>query len=395
MTKRRSRGDGGLHWDDARQRWIATASLGYAPDGKRTIKRGSGKTKAAAKAKLMEVLRDHEDGLAIAPTGYTVANAVNDWLSYGLSGRDKGTISTCTILSKRHIIPYLGARKLRDLSAEDIDKWLADKSATLSTRTLQSLHSCLNRAVKRAMARDKVKRNVVVLCSVPKGQAGRPSKALTMAQAEAVLTAAEHTRMRAYIVLSLLTGARTEELRALTWDHVDLQGRPDADPPLPPYVAVWRSVRAGADTKTRKSRRTLALPRRCVEALEAQRTQQNQDRVAAGPRWHEHGLVFATRVGTPLDAADVRRDFRRAIRDAAGLNAAEWTPRELRHSFVSLLSDSGVPLEEISRLVGHRSTSVTELVYRKQIRPVLQHGATVMDRIFGNAGDNALTEEPH
>ena len=66
------------------------------------------------------------------------------------------------------------------------------------------------------MARDKVKRNVVARCSVPKGQPGRPSKALTMAQAEAVLAAAEHTRMRGYIMLSLLTGARTEELRALT-----------------------------------------------------------------------------------------------------------------------------------------------------------------------------------
>ncbi|GGT06892.1 hypothetical protein GCM10010156_75290 [Planobispora rosea] len=54
----------------------------------------------------------------------------------------------------------------------------------------------------------------------------------------------------------------------------------------------------------------------------------------------------------------------------------------LRHSFVSLLSDNGVPLEEISRLVGHRSTTVTEIVYRKQIRPVLQGGAVAMDRIF-------------
>src|SRR5262249_41852495 len=138
----------------------------------------------------------HEDGLAIAPTGYTVANAVTDWLSYGLNGRDKGTISTCTILSNTHIIPSLGARKLRDLSAEDVEKWLACKATTLSTRTLQSLHSCLNRSVKRAMARDKVKRNVVTLCSIPKGQPGRPSKALTMAQAEAVLAAAERTRMR-------------------------------------------------------------------------------------------------------------------------------------------------------------------------------------------------------
>ncbi|MBV9143448.1 MAG: site-specific integrase [Pseudonocardiales bacterium] len=382
MTKRRSRGDGGLHWDTTRQRWIATASLGYAPNGKRIVKRGSGKTKTEAKAKLAEVLRDHNDGLAIAPTGYTVAHAMTEWLAYGLSGRDQSTLTTCTILSTTHIIPALGARKLRDLSAEDVETWLADKATILSTRTLQSLRSCLNRAINRAMARDKVKRNVVALCSVPKGQPGRPSKALTLTQAENVLAAAEHTRMRGYIVVSLLTGARTEELRALTWDHVDLTGNPDADPPLPAHIEVWRSVRTGGDTKTRKSRRTLALPKRCVEALVAQRQQQNQDRIAAGPRWQEHGLVFASRVGTPLDASDVRREFRRAIRDAKELNATEWTPRELRHSFVSLLSDSGVPLEEISPLVGHRSTAVTELVYRKQIRPVLQRGATVMDQIF-------------
>ncbi|MCP9207098.1 site-specific integrase [Streptomyces sp. NEAU-Y11] len=382
MTKRRSRGDGGLHWDDKRQRWIATASLGYDPSGKRIVKRGSGKTKTEAKNKLKEVLRDHEDGLAIAPTGYTVENAVNDWLLYGLSGRDKATLDACTTLSRKHVISSLGARKLRDLSAEDVDKWLAAKAMSLSTRTLQGIHSCLNRAVKRAMARDKVKRNVVELCSIPRGQAGRPSKALTFAQAEAVLSAAAGTSMHAYIVLALLTGARTEELRALTWDHVFLKGEPDASPPVPPYIAVWRSVRAGGDTKTRKSRRTLALPARCVDVLWQHWESQGWDRLAAGDDWEEHGLVFSSAVGKELDSTNVRRAFRQAIKDAESVDAKEWTPRELRHSFVSLLSDSGVPLEEISRLVGHSGTAVTEEVYRKQIRPVIQTGAVAMDGIF-------------
>lgn len=94
------------------------------------------------------------------------------------------------------------------------------------------------------------------------------------------------------------------------------------------------------------------------------------------------GLVFTTRYGTPLTPENVRRDFRKAIKNAAGVDARDWTPRELRHSFVSLLSDSGIPLEEISRLVGHKSTAVTELICRKQIRPVLQHGTEVMNRIF-------------
>jgi integrase len=64
-------------------------------------------------------------------------------------------------------------------------------------------------------------------------------------------------------------------------------------------------------------------------------------------------------------------------------------PRELCHSFVSLLSDAGVPLEEISRLVGHSGTSVTELVYRHQIRPVIQTGATIMDQLFSQRSSGA------
>lgn len=150
-----------------------------------------------------------------------------------------------------------------------------------------------------------------------------------------------------------------------------------------PRTAVWRSVRRSGDTKTRKSRRTLALPSRCIDALWRQYEDQDWDRLAAGDDWEEHGLVFSSAVGKPLDAANVRRAFRQALKDVDGVDAAEWTPRELRHSFVSLLSDRGVPLEEISRLVGHSGTAVTEEVYRKQIRPVIQTGAVVMDGIFG------------
>ena len=141
-------------------------------------------------------------------------------------------------------------------------------------------------------------------------------------------------------------------------------------------------MRGDGDTKTRKTRRTLALPERCVEALRKQRAQQAADRLAAGERWKDTGLVFTTAGGTEMDAANVRRDFRRALGLVPGLDASEWTPRELRHSFVSVLSDAGVPVEQISQLVGHSGTTVTELVYRHQLRPVLQTGATVMDRLF-------------
>jgi integrase len=72
----------------------------------------------------------------------------------------------------------------------------------------------------------------------------------------------------------------------------------------------------------------------------------------------------------------------RSILRRAGLDAKNWTPRELRHSFVSLLSERGVSIETIADLMGHAGTRVTEAVYRHQLRPVLLGGAVAMDQIF-------------
>ena len=143
---------------------------------------------------------------------------------------------------------------------------------------------------------------------------------------------------------------------------------------MPPSIAVYRSVRVGGDTKTRKSRRRLALPQRCVDAL-----RRHHGRLPQPPA--RDALVFATSTGTAPDAHNVRRAFRQVVA-AAGLDAQEWTPRELRHSFVSLLSASGVRIEDIARLVGHSATGVIERVYRHQLHAVLDEGTTAMDDIF-------------
>jgi integrase len=146
-----------------------------------------------------------------------------------------------------------------------------------------------------------------------------------------------------------LRGARTEELRALTWDHVDLLGRPDTQPPIPPHIAVWRSVRAQGETKTRKSRRTIALPIRCVDVLSELRRQQVTRSGGVGP----NGLVFSTATGGPMDAANVRRAFRSAIARRRG---------------------------------SRRDSGLRESC--KQIRPVIQTGAVVLDAVFGSDRDS-------
>jgi integrase len=286
-------------------------------------------------------------------------------------------------MARKHIVPELGALKAKDLRASHVERWLHGRRAELSTRSLRLVHGLLNRSMKRALARDSVARNVVDLVEVPDGRPGRPSKSLTVVQAEALLVAAERSPLYAYVVVSLMTGGRTEEMRPLTWSNTHLEADHSTDPPLPPRLQVYRSVRQTGDTKTRRSRRSLALPGRCIEVLSAHRHRQAEHRIKMGDRWKDNDLVFASEVGTQLDAANVRRAFREAIEEAPGIEASEWTPRELRHSFVSLLSDRGVPIEEISRLVGHSSTLVTETVYRHQLRPVIETGAQVMDDLFG------------
>ena len=108
-------------------------------------------------------------------------------------------------------------------------------------------------------------------------------------------------------------------------------------------------------------------------------------------RWIDNRLVFASKVGTPLDASHCAAGLPVGDHECGGRRPGRVDAARAAHSFVSLLSDSGVPLEEISRLVGHSSTAVTELVYRQQIRPVLQAGATVMDQLFA-AGEGIASD---
>jgi integrase len=311
-----------------------------------------------------------------ASTSLRVREVVEAWLRHGLHGRSQGTIAQNRHLAESHIVALIGRKRLRDLRAHDVDRMLDARRSQLSTSTLQRVLSILRRAIRWAEARDLVGRNVALLCKAPTGREGRTSKSLTFAQARALLAACDEDPLGAYVTLALMIGVRNEELRALTWEHVDLHGAPDAVPPVPPHVRVWRSVRAGGDTKTRLSRRTIGLPGQCVAALERHR-----ERMKGAGLYAEDALVFCTSSGAPLDAANVRRSFR-SLCATAGLEPSEWTPRELRHSFVSLMSDAGVPLEDIARLVGHGSTKVTETVYRKQLRPVLNSGTQVMDTLF-------------
>ena len=88
-----------------RQRWIAAMTVGYDGRGKRIVRRGSGRTKTEAKAKLRALLRDRDDGVVLGAEGYTVGQAVEDWLAFGLGKQGESTVANYRLLCSTHIIP--------------------------------------------------------------------------------------------------------------------------------------------------------------------------------------------------------------------------------------------------------------------------------------------------
>ncbi|MER6203282.1 tyrosine-type recombinase/integrase [Streptomyces sp. NPDC001586] len=259
-----------------------------------------------------------------------------------------------------------------------MDVWLDGRAELIATASLKLLFSVLRRSIAHAQRRGRVVRNVADYVVVPEGRPGRPSKSLSLSQAESILCAEEGTWIHAYVVLALLVGTRPEETRPLTWQHVQL----DPDGEEKPHVQVWRSVRRHGEMKTYKSRRSLAMPRYVVTVMKAHRDQQQAALEESGRSLLPEGLVFPHPSGKLRTAQDVRRNFRGLLRGAGLPNPESWTTRELRTSFVSLLSDHGLRIEDIARLVGHSGSSTTERVYRKQLRPVIEAGAEAMDEIF-------------
>ena len=368
MATRRRRGEDGISFehrgpcrDPHRHRnctglWRGEITLGYTGDGKRTRRKVSGQTKAAVVDKLCDLHTQLDKGITpkAGDVHYTVRQAAQDWLATGLDGRSPKTVTkNQNVLAP--ILSVIGARKLRELTTADVRQALATMAAGYSSAAVTMGHLALKRAIRHAEANDLVNRNVATLADTPKGQDGRPSNSLTLDQAVAVIAAARTLPvmelrpglkdvrrpaelMHAYITLSLLTGIRTEEARALRWAHVNLDGDPAARPPVPPHVAVWRSVRVHGETKTERSRRTLGLPwrsRHCVPG----RTARPASGSRPGKPGRTPGWCSRTTSGAALDAGNVRKMFKRVCA-AAGAGDG-WTPRELRTTFVSLLSHRG------------------------------------------------------
>lgn len=319
-------------------RWAAALNVGWR-EGKRHRKYFYGATREAVQKELTTALRAQQQGLPVAPERQTVRQFLESWLTECVrpSVRPRTFVSYSQLV-KVHIAPGLGHIVLSRLSPQDVQAFLNGKlkarrgnlskrkpkeseaksgeqknAETLSPRTVQYLYAVLRRALGQALKWGLVARNVATLVTPPSVR--RPEvRPLTPEEARALLNAIDGDRMAPLYSVALALGLRQGEALGLRWADVDLE---TATLTIRKAMQRVRGKLELVDPKTTKSRRTMALPDVAVNALRAHRVRQLEERLLAGSRWQDSGLVFATTIGTPLDGRNVTRHFQKLLKDAA------------------------------------------------------------------------------
>lgn len=272
----------------------------------------------------------------------------------------------------------LGTVRLATLTPEHVEATFARWAANGTSRSsLIKIRSVLNRVLTYAERRGLAARNIAKLVELPAAaRRTEPGRALTVEQAKSLLAAADGHRLEALFVTTLMLGLRPGEALGLSWYDVDLDHG---------IVHVRQSLKLhhGVLTvtdqlKTSRSRRSLAAPPRLIDALRTRRVQQAEDRLLAGSAWSDllPGLVFTTTIGTGIGLSNLRRDLEK-LTVQAGLG--RWHPHELRHSAASIMSASGVPLEEIADVLGHDGTRMAALAYRHAVTPAVTAAQRIGD----------------
>lgn len=215
-----------------------------------------------------------------------------------------------------------------------------------------------------------------------------PVRPLTAEQAKAFLKAAEKHRLGPLFSVALACGLRLGEATGLRWDDVDLE---TGEVRIRQQLQVVGKQLVLQPLKTEKSRRTLVLPETCLRQLKEHRKAQLVERLKAGKRWVDTGLVFTTyryckagkggrmKVGAGLHPRNVLRVMHDLL-DSIEVPRCRF--HDLRHSAASLLLASGVQLAEVSKLLGHSELRLTADLYSHLQRETASKAARVMDGIL-------------
>jgi integrase len=378
MMGHRGHGEGSIFQRKSDGRWVAAVTVTDASGRTRRV-RHYAKTRAEARATLRELQRRQEAGVHLTARSFTLAAYLDQWLSASVkpSVRPR-TYEGYESIVRVRVVPRIGGLKLPQVTPAIVQQLYTELStAGLSSRSVIHTHACLHKAFSQALRWGLIARNPCDAVDPPRAEHAE-MRTLSSEQMTRFLEATKEDRLHALYVVAASAGLRLGELLGLQWHDLDL----DASR-LQVRRSLQRHRNAGlvfSEPKTSRSRRTVLLSQRAVVALREHRKRQLAERLALGPMWQDHDLVFCNLMGGPLDPGTVSSGFGVALK-RAGLPTVRF--HDLRHTCATLLLQAGTHPKVVSEMLGHTTIVLTLDTYSHVVPAMHAEAAATMDALLG------------
>jgi integrase len=373
MAKRRGHGEGSIH-QRKDGRWCASVDLGRSPTGKRVRKNVYGKTRKEVADKLKALHNSQGNGVDLSVERVTVSVFLDRWLADIVSTRNKArTYDGYKQIVDHHLKPHLGKHQLAKLTPVHVQAMLNSLAAAgKAPNTLRNIRAVLRRALNQGVRWQLIQRNAATLVDVPQHTKKETftSHALDEQQARALLKAVAGHRLEPLYRLALSLGLRRGEVLGLLWTDIDFDR---ATLRITGAIQRLRGELQRTTTKTRASMQPITLPPLLLETLRSHRERQAEERKNAGDQWEEHGLVFTTTIGTPIEPRNLIRHFKTVLEKAKLPSTIRF--HDLRHTAATLLILQGVHPRVVMEILRHSQISTTMNTYA-HVLPSLQKDAT-------------------
>lgn len=342
-------------------RWAFVVDTGPEGGPRKQMRRRGFETRKAATSALTKVAAGVDDGSFVEPSKLTVADWLDRWVAtQEVVGRSPTTLAGYRRDIRNHVAPAIGAARLQQLAAADVDRLYATMTGKgLGAGTVRKVHGLVRKALGDAERKGLVARNVARAADPPSLKAARAGEmqVWTPEELRVFLAATADDEQAALWRLTAMTGMRRGEVCGVLWRDVDLDtGRVLVRRQLTTvsYEVVAREVTKSGE------RRTIELDPATVAVLRRWKATQAGWRLAVGPGWRDTGLVFTKVDGSAHHPELVARRFERL---AVKAGVAPIRFHDLRHTHASHWLAAGQNIKALSERLGHADASITLKVY--------------------------------
>lgn len=377
------------------KRYYPVFDIGRNPaNGKRRQKWGPGfHTKREAENWLTETVGQVNKGTYTPHIKQTIAEWGHEWLAtYGSMHLRPNVLDSYTQMLKNHLMPYLGAKLLSALTANDLDARYADMvKAGLSPTTAGYLHRIIHTVLKVAVKKGKLSYNVARDADPPK-QARLIMEVWNEGELACFKEAARKDAPDYSPIYHMLDaiGARVGEVLGCQWRDLNLH----LDSPK---WSVQRTVKKRDNgewlinpPKTKKARRSIVLPQSLTLVLRMLQEQREADAEYYGSKFNKDNYVFSRSDGILPNPHHISKVFKKiAVR--AGLKPIRL--HDLRHTHATLLLLAGVHPKIVSERLGHASIAITLDIYSHVLPGMQEAAAVIFDTMMTKALETKIKEQ--